>query len=320
MNIKNSLLFFCFVVVSIISAIVVLVLHFFIINNNTNTPLVTHTDDGAPQNVCQKQELVRYGLTTPTCQKNIDLNLVLRGAGKDSIPAIHSPKFVPYEQSTMPDNARGIFIDIDGVQRFYPYNILVWHEIVNDNINDTHYAVTFCPLCETGIVMNRTIHNQVLVFGVSGLLYESNLLMYDTHTESLWSQARQKAVIGPYTGTDLEILPFQLLRFSEVKQRYPDGVILSTNTGYNRNYLSTPYGGYLDNPDTLFPISISDRRFPAKELFYVVPFYETSVAFPYHQLATGSSVFTVDGKRNNYHKRKWRNTHNAQQQKLSGIL
>ena len=286
-----------FIYISILSVVSIVVLHFFVID----APPVIRTDNGtALQDICAKRELARYGFTTLTCQKDIDLDLIVSGGpGKDGIPALYNPRFVSYEQSTMPDNARGILININNTQRFYPYNILVWHEIINDTIDNTHYAVTFCPLCDSGIVMNRKIYDKVLQFGVSGLLFQSNLLMYDTSTQSLWSQARQKAVLGPYTGTKLDILPFQLLTFREARRMYPNGVILSTNTGvYSEDrYQSTPYGGYLENPDTFFPVSVRDNRFPAKELMYVVPFNNRSVAMPYRALQQGTRTLQIGDKR-----------------------
>lgn len=262
-------------------------------------------DEAVSQNETERSETVegcdffkKHNLATNSCKTSIDLDLVLSGGpGKDGIPAINNPEFEPYDQSEMPENARGILIDIDDVQRFYPYNILVWHEIINDSINDTHFAITFCPLCDSGIVMNRSVGNEILQFGVSGLLYQSNLLMYDTKTESLWSQVRREAVIGQYQDTKLDILPFQLLTFDNVRKNYPQGKILSTQTGFSRDYQMAPYTGYLDSEETYFPISVQDQRFPAKELMYVTPFNGASVALPYHRLEKNSQhSINVDGK------------------------
>ena len=124
--------------------------------------------------------------------------------------------------------------------RFYPYSIIVWHEIVNDTFDGIPIAVTFCPLCETGIVFNRRIGESVVTFGVSGLLYESNLLMYDIETESLWSQTLGKAVVGTYTNTQLVRLPIQVITFKEVKEKYPTAHVLSTDTSFNRDYTRNP--------------------------------------------------------------------------------
>lgn len=243
---------------------------------------------------CPRYELLEYGFATNTCKLNIDPNKILPGGpSKDGIPTINNPKFIPYSQSKISDTTRGILINIGNQQKFYPYNILAYHEIVNDNINDTYYSVTFCPLCDSGIVFNRKVNTEILQFGVSGLLYESNLLMYDTSTDSLWSQAKRTAVVGDYAGTELEILPFQLLSFIEAKIKYPRGVVLSEDTGFIRNYNTTPYSGYLENEGLYFPVSINDQRFTSKELMYVIPFENISITFPYRQLETGIKNFDI---------------------------
>ncbi len=237
----------------------------------------------------------KYNLKTDTDKSLIDLDFVLSGGpGKDGIPSINSPKFVSIDSTDILDDVRGIFINLDGVRRFYPYSILVWHEIVNDSIGDVSFAVTFCPLCDSGIVFDRNVNNDILQFGVSGLLFESNLLMYDSKTESLWSQARGEAVVGDYLGTKLNILPFQLLTFKELKEKYPDTSVLSKDTGFLRDYTGNPYSGYDSTEDTIFPVSVTDDRFHAKELFYIIPIDNLSVSFPYRNLSEGTHSFQVN--------------------------
>lgn len=136
----------------------------------------------------------------------------------------------------------------------------------------------------------------MLQFGVSGLLYESNLLMYDTKTESLWSQARGEAVVGEYLGEELDILQIQLLTFEEMSQKYPNVLVLSEDTGHSRNYGANPYSGYLESRSTIFPVSHSDDRFFAKELFYIIPIDGTKIAFPYRQFEEGEREFSVAGR------------------------
>ena len=250
------------------------------------------------ENTPKQPDLFRpYGLQTDTTKATIDLDLVLSGGpGKDGIPAINKPLFTSIEGSIIKDDVRGILVQVGNTTRFYPYNILVWHEIVNDTINDTAFSVTFCPLCDSGIVFDRKVNDEVLQFGVSGLLFESNLLMYDTKTESLWSQARGKAVAGAYTDTTLTLLPLQVITFAEVKEKYPNAEILSTNTGYRRNYNRFPYEGYEETDAVYFPVSITDRRFFAKEPMYVIPFQNKSVVFPYKEFPQGTRTFQVEGK------------------------
>ena len=136
-------------------------------------------------------------------------------------------------------------------------------------------------------VLRRGVDGEVLDFGVSGKLYESNLLMFDRKTESLWSQSRGEAVVGDMLGTKLDIYPTNFLTFAQVREQFPGAEILSRDTGHDRNYDFDPYSGYGDNENTLFPISVRDERFSAKELFYVVPVGEHSVAIKLKDLTEG---------------------------------
>lgn len=245
------------------------------------------------------KEFERYGFLTNTAKKNIDLKLVVSGGpGKGGIPAITSPKFTTIEESGLQEEAVGIFVEIDGIRRFYPYSILTWHEIVNDKLGNAEIAVTFCPLCATGIVFDRRVGEEILTFKVSGLLYQSNLLMYDTKTESLWSQAKHEAVVGHFTGAKLNIMPMQVIAFKELKEKYSDSEILSENTGYSRNYRSNPYSGYEDTEDLYFPVSVSDKRYSAKEIMYVIPIEGKSVSIQQSKIQKGASSnkFSVLGK------------------------
>lgn len=227
------------------------------INNSQNVPSV----------------LQNSALKADYSKASVDLVKILSGGpGKDGIPAITDPKFVALSDSKVSDDTEVIYAEHGGEEKLYPLNILVWHEIVNDIVGGKPLAVTFCPLCGSAIVFEREVDGDTLEFGVSGFLYESNLLMYSREdSESLWSQSLGEAVVGQRTGADLEHYPMQLLSFSTAKQRFPDAKIMSTNTGFSRDYTATPYSGYSDTDDTYFPISVDDKRFPAKEVFYIVP-------------------------------------------------
>lgn len=206
--------------------------------------------------------------------------IISGGPGRDGIPAIDKPKFNQVAAARdVPDDTLGIFVELAGQKRYYPHTILNWHEIVNDQINGQPIAVTFCPLCASAAVYDRQINGQTVRFGVSGLLHESNLLMYDDATETLWSQSIGKAVVGKQTGTKLTRLPTQVLLFSDVKINHPEVQVLSTDTGYNRDYSINPYSGYEETEDTLFEVSVNDTRLPAKTIMYVIPVDDRSVAF-----------------------------------------
>jgi len=239
---------------------------------------ISNTDDF-------EQVFISTGLETNTSISSIPLDGVLWGwPSKDGIPAINNPKFLDIDSAKksmdyLNDDEMWLVIDIDWTQRFYPYAILVWHEIVNDNIGDDYFSVTFCPLCGSGIVFNRELETGIVNFWVSGKLYQSNLLMYDSDTETLWSQSLWEAVVGERTWAKLEVLKTNLVSFKQFQDIYPDGLVLSDDTGHNRNYWFVPYGWY-DASDTLyFPVDNDDTRLHKKEILYVVNHDGYSVAF-----------------------------------------
>jgi hypothetical protein len=166
------------------------------------------------------------------------------GPPKDGIPAIDDPAFEPAAASGLPDNEPVIGLSIDGDARAYPLRILIWHEIVNDVVGDVPVAVTYCPLCNTGIVFDRRVDGQILEFGTTGKLRKSDLVMYDRTTESWWQQFLGQAIVGELTGTELAMLPSRLESFGNFKERAPGGRVLVAPDGSPRTYGLTPYAGY----------------------------------------------------------------------------
>ena len=238
------------------------------------------------------------GLQTNTAKHSIALDQVLDGGPvKDGIPALTNPAFVSEDAAKgfLSDDKRGIKVTVGQTIRFYPFNIMVWHEVVNDTIEGKHLVITFCPLCGSSIVYDANVGGRSETFGVSGKLYESNLLMYDKETESLWSQIQGKAVVGDYTGTKLTLYPSQVISFAELRAHYPDAVVLSENTGYQRDYTLYPYGDYTTNNSLYFPISVHDNRLPAKEIMYVVESGSRSLAFRLSELTSSPATLSVDG-------------------------
>ncbi len=153
------------------------------------------------------------------------------GPGRDGIPSIDAPRFVSVSEADyMQDEDLVLSVTRGGETRVYPFRILVWHEIVNDRIGDEAFMVTYCPLCETAMVFDRTVDRKLLEFGVSGLLYQSDVLMYDRETESLWSQLGMEAVSGPMRGRTLTWLPAQQMTWARWKTEYPEGRVLSMQT------------------------------------------------------------------------------------------
>lgn len=233
-----------------------------------------------PESSVVPERLQNSALNVDYSQSTVELDLVLSGGpGKDGIPALTNPEFEPIEESIVAEDTQVIVVENEGEVKVYPYSILVWHEIVNDTVGGKPLAITFCPLCGSAIVFDREIDGGVVDFGVSGFLYESNLLMYSREdNESLWSQSLGQAVVGERAGEELVYLPLQLMTFAEAVVEYPNATVLSANTGFTRDYTGNPYAGYEDTEETSFPVSVNDNRFPAKEVFYIVPVGGTSVA------------------------------------------
>ena len=195
--------------------------------------------------------------------------IVSGGPPPDGIPSIDNPKFVTVHEAGnnfLSDSDLVLGININGDIRAYPLLILMWHEIVNDKVGGVPVAVNYCPLCFTNQVFNSTIGpNQVLKFGTSGKLYNSNLVMYDRTSKSLWSQALGQGIVGKYAGQKLQRIPFDISYWKDWKQLYPNSKILSKDTGFSRPYGADPYGDYYTSNQLYFPVSNHDNRLGLKE-------------------------------------------------------
>jgi len=220
------------------------------------------------------------------------------GPPKDGIPAIDDPSFVPVAEFSKPDDVQALLVVGDTEVKAYPYNILVWHEIVNDTIDGTPIAVTFCPLCGSAVVFERMLPGgEATTFGVSGGLLESNMIMFDRATETLWQQSTGMALAGEHYPHELELHQFQLLTVGEIKELYPEAVIQSDDTGYARDYSRNPYAGYDESGGFYFSPSEIDERYQAKEIFVAFTVNDTRVAAPWLALENGRRYETdVDGE------------------------
>lgn len=167
------------------------------------------------------------------------------GPAKDGIPSIDKPLFkLVADEHQLAPNEPVIGVEIAGDARAYPLRILIWHEIVNDTVGNLPVAVTYCPLCNSGIVFDRRVASQVLDFGTTGKLRNSDLVMYDRQTETWWQQFTGEALVGSLLGTDLKMIPAHLEPFSEFRARHPGGRVLVPNDPRSRRYGSNPYSGY----------------------------------------------------------------------------
>ncbi|MFZ0554258.1 MAG: DUF3179 domain-containing protein [Nitrososphaeraceae archaeon] len=195
--------------------------------------------------------------------------IVSGGPPPDGIPSIDNPKFTSVKEADkiLEDSELVVGLNVNGDIRAYPLQILVWHEIVNDNVGGVPVAVTYCPLCFTNQVFNRTLEDgNMIEFGTSGKLYNSNLVMYDRVSNSLWSQALAQGIVGKYAGVNLQRMPFDVANWKEWKELYPESKVLSRDTGSSRPYGADPYGDYYTNSEVLFPISNTDNRLGLKEI------------------------------------------------------
>ena len=202
----------------------------------------------------------------------VDLDDLSQGAGRDAIPAISSPLYWTLEEASAvyTDNVPLVQVNVNGDVRGFPLEILTWHEIVNDTIGGVPVAVTFCPLCNTAIAFESQIDDEVLKFGVSGLLRNSDLVMYDRNTESLWQQSSGRAIVGTMVGARLTYVPASVVTVGQLRSAYPDALVMSRDTGWNRPYGQNPYQGY-DNPEHggpygfFFDRDTIDERLPPAE-------------------------------------------------------
>jgi Protein of unknown function (DUF3179) len=165
---------------------------------------------------------------------------------KDAIPAIDRPRFVAVREARewLSDDEPVIALEVNFVSRAYPMEIMVWHEVVNDQIGGVPVAITFCSVCHSAIVFNRKLDRRVLSFGISGFVHGANMIFYDRETESWWQQFTGEAVVGDLTGKRLSRLPAEIISFAEFASAYPNGEVLSRETGYVRDYGRNPHLKY----------------------------------------------------------------------------
>jgi hypothetical protein len=219
------------------------------------------------------------------------------GPAKDGIPSIDHPQFVTVSEADewLSDDELGAAIVHKGVQRFYPFQILVYHEIVNDEVAGDAVMITYCPLCGSVIGYNRSIDGSAVEFGTSGKLYNSNLVMYDRTTDSYWTQIEGRAIIGPMTGKELQLFPVDVLTWADWKSAYPASEVLSKQTGFRRAYGSDPYEGYYDKTGLYFPVANEDGRLFQKAVVFGIVFNGTAKAYPESNLKKGASFDDLVG-------------------------
>lgn len=233
------------------------------------------------------------------------------GPGKDGIPSVDNPKFSQVSEIDFL-NDRSLIVGVihDGAQKAYPHPILDWHEITNDNLGDINYALTYCPLTGTGIAWDRNINGENTTFGVSGKLYNTNLIPYDRKTDSYWSQIRLECVSGPLSETKINTFPVVETSWETWKKAYPNSMVQNSNTGFSRDYTAYPYGDYRTNDSNIiFPLTKEDNRLPAKERVLGVITDSTKIVYSIELFDTGriiedvidgEEVLVIGSKEDNY--------------------
>ncbi|MBI2668185.1 DUF3179 domain-containing protein [Candidatus Woesearchaeota archaeon] len=204
------------------------------------------------------------------------------GSPKDGIPSIDNPKFISIQEADefLDDEEFVLGIEIEDDVRAYPLSILVWHEVVNDFIDNKPILVTYCPLCFTGISFEREINGRAVEFGTSGKLYNNNLVMYDRATNSYWSQETGRAIIGELTGSELKKVPIDTIQWKDWKKLHPNTKVLSRDTGFVRDYERDPYGDYYKNTAVYFPVENTDNRLHPKTIVYGIEVNDKFKAYP----------------------------------------
>lgn len=195
------------------------------------------------------------------------------GPGVDGIPSLTNPNLVnanDSETNFIKDEDLVIGYKNGNDIRAYSHSILDWHEIINDNLGDVSLAITYCPLTGTGIGWNRILNDNETTFGVSGLLYNTNLIPFDRQTNSNWSQILNESVNGDLLGTKVDLIPLFETSWKTWKSIYPNTKVVSRNTGFQRTYGISPYGDYNTNNNLfLFPVA-KDNRLPLKERVHTI--------------------------------------------------
>ncbi len=218
------------------------------------------------------------------------------GPGRDGIPALSNPLLIKASEATQVnpgDLVIGIKLGDD--IRAYPHSILDWHEIINHGTSKIPYAITYCPLTGSGMAWNRFVNGSLTSFGVSGMLYNSNLIPFDRSTGSNWSQMLLRCVNGTLSGTEPELLPVVETSWQTWKTMYPETRVVSTTTGYDRPYGEYPYEDYRTNHDRLlFPIANDDDRLPRKQRVLGVITESAVTVYQLTSFGFGTSVINDD--------------------------
>ncbi len=218
---------------------------------------------------------------------------------RDCIPSIDDPKFVSASEAAhVDDDDVVIAISIGDDHRAYPARILDHHEIVNDVVDGIAVAITWCPLCGSAVGISREVGDTVTEFGVSGVLYNSDLVLYDRATNTLWDQVGTSGIVGELTGERLILIPVTMTTFGRWRTAHPDTRVLSTETGFERDYSSDRFAAYRNSSNLWFPVASTDDSVHPKTVVFGFELDGAYIAFTEDMLSEhGTYVYTDDGRR-----------------------
>lgn len=183
--------------------------------------------------------------------------LVQTAQSKNSIPQISNPKFSSIEelQKCLTDNEEIVVLTVNSQTKLYPKRILAQHLLVNDELGEESVLVSYCVLCDSVKVYNRTYKQETLNFGTTGLLYKNNDMFYDDKTESLWSQYTGQALVGENFKGELSALPFRIMTFAKAREEFGDAKMLNFDTGFRKNYQDTSFNDFVSSDKIIAPIA-----------------------------------------------------------------
>ncbi len=257
-----------------------------------DTPsVIVEADPDVPSRLARLQ-----GWETNWGRRTIDLEELILGIPssdpRDAIPPLDDPEFETVADAAQWLDGRepGILFTVGDDVRFFPLRILTFHEVVNVDVGGKPVVVTFCPLCNTAVAFDPTVDGQLLRFGVSGLLRFSDLVMWDSATNSLWQQITGEGIVGDFAGTQLELLPSSVVNWQEFSTSFPEGLVLSRQTGYSRSYGQNPYVGYSSSTRPFLFDGEVDERFPALERVVGVTVESADKAYPFSVISGPGAV------------------------------
>ncbi|MBI4177222.1 MAG: DUF3179 domain-containing protein [Candidatus Aenigmarchaeota archaeon] len=214
-----------------------------------------------------------------------------------AIPEINNPKFVAAQGVTYPeDKDLVVGVVYNGVVKAYPVKILNYHEVINDNFSGKPVTVTYCALCRIPAVYEGKLSGKTAAFRVTGLLYNSNDILVDVETRSYWQQITGQAIIGNAIGKNLTRIPSEMTMWAFWKVKYPDTLVMSSDTGFDRDYGTDPYGGYEESDDTWYSLKKADKRLWTKDIVYGVSFNDGSKAYPKSNVTHAGVINDMIGK------------------------